>query len=462
MQPFLFVVFSLKKQPMISLRLDVSKAEQFLEAGAVAKAGEPMAEIHRMLLSGKGKGNDFLGWLNLPSGTDKDLIERITAEAAEIRSHSELLVVIGIGGSYLGARAVIDALGEPFESLKKDRSHPFIIYAGQNISENYHKSLLELLDHYSYSVAVISKSGTTTEPAVAFRLIRNHLEKKYGTEGARKRIIAVTDARKGALKKMADTEGYSSYIIPDDVGGRFSVLTPVGLLPIAVAGFDIRKIMEGAGAMEQYLKVKSDYKDNPAALYAIVRNLLYQSGKTTELMVSFESQLNFIIEWWKQLYGESEGKENKGIFPAGVNFTTDLHSMGQYIQEGKRNLFETVISVEKPSKELTIPSEKEDLDGLNFLSGKRMHEVNRMAELGTLIAHTDGGVPNIRLILPGISERTIGELIYFFEFACALSGYMLGVNPFDQPGVEAYKKNMFALLGKPGFEKEQEEIRKRF
>ena len=447
---------------MISLKLDISKAEQFLQPGQIGQAGESMKDAHRMLLSGTGKGNGFLGWLNLPSGTAGDLVDRINRDAEQIRSHSELFVVIGIGGSYLGARAVIEALGDPFEPLKKDRPNPFVIYAGQNISEDYHASLLELLDHYSYSVAVISKSGTTTEPAVAFRLIRRHLEKKYGKEGVRQRIFAVTDAKKGALKHMADAEGYASYVIPDDIGGRFSVLTPVGLLPVAVAGFDIRELITGAAGMEQALKGTADCRDNPAALYAIVRNLLYRSGKTTELLVSYESRLNFMIEWWKQLYGESEGKENKGIFPAGVNFTTDLHSLGQYIQDGMRNLFETVISVEKPGKEQVIPSEKEDLDGLNFLSGKRMHEVNRMAELGTLIAHTDGGVPNIRLSLPGIHEKTIGELIYFFEFACALSGYTLGVNPFDQPGVEAYKTNMFALLGKPGFEKEREDIRKRF
>jgi glucose-6-phosphate isomerase len=370
-------------------------------------------------------------------------------------------VVIGIGGSYLGARAVIDALNHPFHSLLPNRKHPVILYAGENLDEDYHQGLLEVLDHYDYSVAVISKSGTTTEPAVAFRLVKSHLIKKYGPKGAAGRIIAVTDAKRGALKKMADQEGYSTYVIPDDVGGRFSVLTPVGLLPIAVAGFDIVKLVNGAGKMMETCLSSPDFEKNPAMRYAAIRNALYRSGKAIEILVNYLPNLYYMTEWWKQLYGESEGKEHKGIFPAGAGFTTDLHSMGQYIQDGARILFETVLSVESSWTELRVPELPEDPDGLNFLAGKKLSEINHMAELGTLLAHVDGGVPNIRIILQKLDEEILGQLIYFFEFACALSGYLLGVNPFDQPGVEAYKKNMFALTGKPGFEKEGEDLRRR-
>ncbi len=414
-----------------------------------------------MLTSQTGKGNDFLGWVDLPVQLEPALLARIQADADHIREMAELFVVIGIGGSYLGSKAVIEALANPFDALTGGSGNPSIVFAGENLSEDYHAQLLDLLDHKEYAVAVISKSGTTTEPAIAFRLIRKHIEAKYGKEEARKRIFAITDSSRGALKKLADAEGYSSYVIPDDIGGRYSVLTPVGLLPIAVAGFDIRKLVEGAVQMREVALKSSDFEQNPCAHYAAARNILLRSGKFVEILVAFEPGLLYVIEWWKQLYGESEGKENKGIFPAGVTFTSDLHSMGQYIQEGMRMLFETVISVGEPAFQLVVPDDPENLDGLNFLSGMRLSEVNRQAELGTMLAHVDGGVPNIRVSIPTINEYYLGQLIYFFEFSCALSGYALGVNPFDQPGVEAYKKNMFALLGKPGFEKETAELRKK-
>lgn len=446
---------------MPNLKLDVSKVKNFIGEPCLPRFQEQINAFHEMLLNKTGKGNDFLGWVDLPTQIDAALVDRIRADAAKIRSMAEVFVVIGIGGSYLGSRAVIEALGNPFEDLQRGSDYPYVIFAGENLSEDYHSHLIALLDKKDYAVAVISKSGTTTEPAVAFRIIRKHIEAKYGKDGARQRIFAITDASKGALKKLADTEGYSSYVIPDDVGGRYSVLTPVGLLPIAVAGFNIGALVEGAVSMRE-LALKSDNCDeNPCALYAAVRNILYRNGKFIEIMVAYEPNMLYFIEWWKQLYGESEGKENKGIFPAGVTFTSDLHSMGQYIQEGMRTLFETVISIEQPETTLVIPDDPDNLDGLNFLSGKRFSEVNRMAELGTMLAHVDGGVPNIRIILPVLNEYYLGQLIYFFEFACALSGYALGVNPFDQPGVEAYKKNMFALLGKPGFEKETAELRNR-
>lgn len=336
-----------------------------------------------------------------------------------------------------------------------------MVYAGQNIGEDYTAELLDLLSNKDFSVVVISKSGTTTEPAIAFRLLKELLEKKYPAAEVKDRIVAITDASKGALRTLADREGYQTYVIPDDVGGRYSVLTPVGLLPIAIAGLDIEQLVKGAVDMETATAPGVAYDQNPSTLYAAVRNLLYQKGKTTEILVNYHPKLHFLAEWWKQLYGESEGKENKGIFPAAVDFTTDLHSMGQWIQEGERNIFETVISVEGANRKLEVPSDKDDLDGLNYLAGKRIDEVNKMAELGTLVAHVDGGVPNIRISVPQLNEYYIGQLIFFFEKACGISGYVLGVNPFDQPGVEAYKKNMFALLGKPGFEKETEALRKR-
>jgi glucose-6-phosphate isomerase len=446
---------------MTKIRFDISKALPFVDKTSFETITEEVMRQHQTLLSGTGKGNDHLGWLHLPSLATPGFIDRIKEDSKRIRTDSKIFVVIGIGGSYLGARAVIEALADPFSAYSPGNKDILVVYAGENLSEDYHHSLLKLLDEVDYSVAVISKSGTTTEPAVAFRIIKSHIEKKYGREKAASRIIAITDAAKGALKKMAEIENYTTYVIPDDVGGRYSVLTPVGLLPIAVAGFNVARLLEGARMMEEMLFSSPDPEINSAVIYAAIRNALYRNGKTVEVLVNYEPRLFFLGEWWKQLFGESEGKENKGIFPAGVSFTTDLHSMGQYIQEGLRNLFETVISVEQSGSLLQVPADADNYDGLNYLQGKKLSEINYMAELGTLLAHVDGGVPNIRITLPVINEETIGQLIYFFEFSCALSGYMLGVNPFDQPGVEAYKKNMFALLGKPGFEMKGAELRKR-
>jgi glucose-6-phosphate isomerase len=361
----------------------------------------------------------------------------------------------------LGARAVIEALSPQFNLLKKKQGNPIVLFAGFNISEDYHHELLKVLDEKDYTMIVISKSGTTTEPAIAFRLLRRHMEQKYGVEEARKRIVAITDKSKGALKQLADEEGYETFVVPDDVGGRFSVLTPVGLLPIAVAGINIRALLDGARYMETFVKKDYSIEKNPVSAYAAVRNVLYKKEKFVEILVNYMPRLYYLTEWWKQLYGESEGKEGKGIFPAGVNFTADLHSMGQYLQEGMRIMFETVISVERPKTELRVPEDEANLDNLNYLAGKRIHEVNEKAELATKLAHVDGGVPNLVIKVPEIKEEYLGELIYFFEMACAVSGYILGVNPFDQPGVEAYKKNMFALLGKPGFEKQAEALKKR-
>ncbi|OQX80455.1 MAG: glucose-6-phosphate isomerase [Bacteroidetes bacterium 4484_276] len=421
-----------------------------------------ITKCHDAILNKTGKGSDFLGWVDLPTSIDKRLLVDIDNTANKLRAHSEVFVVIGIGGSYLGARAVIDALKHHFDFMRPHEVNkkPVIVYAGHNISEDYLADLLDVLDNKDYSLTVISKSGTTTEPAIAFRILKTHLENKYG-EGAKDRIIAITDGEKGALKQLSINKGYKSYIVPDDVGGRYSVLTPVGLLPIAVAGFDIQKLVEGANDMRVFLHSSPSIDSNPAAMYAAARNALYESGKHLEIMVSYLPNLYYLTEWWKQLYGESEGKEGKGIFPAGVVNTTDLHSMGQYIQEGERKIFETVLSVDQVQRERTIPFDNDDLDSLNYISGKNIHYVNQMAEAGTTIAHVDGDVPNIRISIPEINEYYLGQLIYFFEFACALSGYALGINPFDQPGVEAYKKNMFALLGKKGFEKETEAIRKR-
>ena len=443
------------------MQLDISKAVSFASRETMKQNIKELASLHEVLVNGTGKGNEFLGWIKLPTGADPALLKRIKSDAEKIRNQSQLFVVIGIGGSYLGAKAVIDCLSHPFLPFLPGRKEPVIVYAGENLSEDYHAGLMEILDHFDYSVAVISKSGTTTEPAVAFRIIKAHLEKKYGKKKAAERIYAVTDAQRGALKKLAEREGYSTYVIPDNIGGRYSVLTPVGLLPIAVAGFDIEILIGGARRMMEQCLVSTDPGKNLAIQYAAVRNALYQSGKTIEILVNYLPGLYYFTEWWKQLYGESEGKENKGIFPAGVSFTTDLHSMGQYIQEGTRLMFETVLSVENSGKELRVPFQEKDPDGLNFLAGKRLTEINHMAEMGTLLAHVDGGVPNIRISVTGLNEETLGELIYFFEFACALSGYLLGVNPFDQPGVEAYKKNMFALIGKPGFEEEGKKLRER-
>ena len=410
----------------------------------------------RTIYSRTGAGNDFLGWVNLPSSITPAFIKDVKAKADELRKKSEIFVVVGIGGSYLGARAVIEALSNHFEHLV-NTGNPKIIYAGHNMSEDYMSDLIKLLDKKDYSMTVISKSGTTTEPAVAFRILKNHIEKKYGKAEAKTRIVAITDKAKGALKVLSDSEGYKTYVVPDDVGGRYSVLTPVGLLPIAVAGVDIEKLVAGAQLMEKYC-LENQNNNNVAAQYAMARHALYHAGKTNEILVNYEPHLCYFSEWWKQLYGESEGKDGKGTFPASVTFTTDLHSMGQYIQEGLRNLMETVISVENPANEFRIPADDANLDQMNYIAGRRLNEVNQTAEKATILAHVDGGVPNIRIVIPRIDAYVLGQLIYFFEMGCALSGYMLGVNPFNQPGVEAYKKNMFALLGKPGYEELRERL----
>ena len=416
---------------------------------------------NRALHEGTLPGNDFLGWVNLPSSITEAQIEEIENSAVQLRTLCDVVVVVGIGGSYLGAKAVIDALANSFDWLKTKREDPVIVYAGNNISEDYLYELMEYLEDKSFGIINISKSGTTTEPALSFRVLKNQLEKKVGREDARKRIVAITDASKGALRTLAIQEGYKTFVIPDDVGGRYSVLTAVGLLPIAVAGINIRMLLQGATDIEKETDQTVSFKDNLSAIYAVTRNELYKKGKKIEILANFHPKLHYFAEWWKQLFGESEGKENKGIFNAAVNFTTDLHSMGQWIQEGERTIFETTISVDSPNNKLTIPHDTANLDGLNYLEGKRVDEVNKMAELGTRIAHVDGGVPNIVISIPELSPYYIGQLIYFFEKACGISGYLLGVNPFDQPGVEAYKANMFALLEKPGFEKETKELKKR-
>ncbi|MBU1368646.1 MAG: glucose-6-phosphate isomerase [Bacteroidetes bacterium] len=445
---------------MIQVKLELDQLYSFVSKEDLHAYDRQVISAYRKLYNKTGAGNDFLGWIDLPSATSDEMLDQISAHAKTLQAKSEVFVVIGIGGSYLGARAVIEALNSYFATSQKT-AVPQIIYAGHQISEDYLAELLEFLNHKEYSMAVISKSGTTTEPAIAFRMLRTHIEKKYGVEEARKRIVAITDKSRGALKQLADSEGYVSYVVPDDVGGRYSVLTAVGLLPIAVAGMDIKALLAGARKMEAMSRAVQKIHGNPIALYAAARQALYRSGKTIEIMVNYEPKLFYFSEWWKQLYGESEGKDQKGIFPAAVGFTTDLHSMGQYIQDGLRNLFETVISVEKPRHELRIPKAESDLDQLNYIAGKRLSEVNLMAELGTTLAHVDGGVPNLRIRIPEVSEDVLGQLIYFFEMGCALSGYMLEVNPFDQPGVEAYKKNMFALLGKEGFENQTAELQKR-
>lgn len=448
---------------MIDLKVETRGLEGFIKQEELDSFTNELILHRQTLINKTGKGNDFLGWITLPDEIDEQLISSIENDARNIGRMADIYVVVGIGGSYLGARAVIEALQNNFASLldKQHRGKPLVVYAGNNLSEDYLADLLKVLDQRDYALTVISKSGTTTEPAVAFRILRRHLEEKYGKEEARKRIIAITDQSKGALKRLATSEGYKTYVVPDDVGGRYSVLTPVGLLPIAVAGYNIRELIQGAKAMKESILASDSLNDNPAFKYVAARNALYRNGKPIEITVNYQPSLNYITEWWKQLFGESEGKQNRGIFPAGVSFTTDLHSMGQYVQEGLRIIFETVLSIEQPQKDITIPREEDDSDGLNFVAGRRISMVNREAERGTLLAHIDGGVPNIIISLPKINENTLGQLIYFYEFSCALSGYVLDVNPFDQPGVEAYKKNMFALLGKPGFEKQTEELRER-
>ncbi|MDO5571483.1 MAG: glucose-6-phosphate isomerase [Bacteroidales bacterium] len=443
------------------MKLSIEKVYPFISKEDILKLGKEAKDCNVVVENGSGKGNDFLGWVNLPSSVSAEEIADINAAAEKLRAKCEVIVVIGIGGSYLGAKAVIDALSSSFDLLKTDRKNPVMLYAGQNIGEEYLAELLESLKGKQFGLINISKSGTTTEPAIAFRLLKSVLEGNVGKAEAKERIIAVTDAKKGALRKLADQEGYKTFIIPDNVGGRFSVLTPVGLLPIAAAGYDITALLNGASEMEKATASSIEFSENKSEIYAATRNALYRSGKKIEILVNFHPKLHYFGEWWKQLFGESEGKEHKGIFPAAVDFTTDLHSMGQWIQEGERTIFETVISVEKPNKSVVIPTDEANLDGLNFLAGKGVDQVNKMAELGTQIAHVDGGVPNLKISIERINEFNLGQLIYFFERACGISGYMLKVNPFDQPGVEAYKKNMFALLEKPGYEAETKAIKER-
>jgi glucose-6-phosphate isomerase len=446
---------------MEQIKLDISRVYDFVSAEEIKKLSKEASVAQNTLYKGDGLGNDYLGWLHLPSEVSEAQITGIETAVAGLKEKTEVLVVVGIGGSYLGARAVNDALAHNFSHLKKGQKAPHMLFAGHNIGEDYMHELLELLDEKHYSIVVISKSGTTTEPALAFRILKNHLEEKIGKEEARDRIIAVTDSSKGALRQLAGDEGYRSYVIPDNVGGRFSVFTPVGLIPLAICGVDIRELLAGAKEMSQQCDPSLPFEENPAALYAATRNALYRSGKKIELLVNYQNKLHYVSEWWKQLYGESEGKEGKGIFPAAVDNSTDLHSMGQYIQEGERTLFETVISVEKTNHQINIPGDPANLDQLNYLEGKNIDHVNKMAELGTILAHLDGGVPNIRISVPALSARYLGQLLYFFENACGISGYMLSINPFNQPGVEAYKKNMFALLEKPGFEEETAKIKSR-
>ncbi len=444
------------------INFDYSKALSFINQHEIDYLAEPIKLAHEQLHNGTGVGSDALGWIDLPTQYDKEEFARIQKAAKKIQSDSDVLIVIGIGGSYLGARAAIEALSHSFYNMlpKDKRKTPEIYFAGNNISSTYITHLMDLVEGKDYSVNVISKSGTTTEPAVAFRIFRADLEKKYGKEEARKRIYATTDKEKGALKKLANEEGYESFIIPDDVGGRYSVLTPVGLLPIATAGINIEEMMQGAADASKEFS-NPNVAENLSYQYAAVRNALYRKGKAIEILVNYEPSLHYVAEWWKQLFGESEGKDYKGIYPASVDFSTDLHSMGQFIQEGSRNIFETIIQVEEVAEHITIESDPDDLDGLNFLAGKTMDFVNKKAFQGTMLAHTDGQVPNLTVTVPNMTPYSFGYLVYFFEKACGISGYLQGVNPFDQPGVEAYKRNMFALLGKPGYEKEKAELEAR-
>ena len=447
---------------MKSISLNITKAASFLAEGAV-KAYEPKVKAAQEALeNGTCEGNDFLGWLHLPSSITSEFLDEIQAVANTLREKCEVVVVGGIGGSYLGARAVIEGLGNSFAWLVNDKKNPTILFAGNNIGEDYLFELTSYLKDKKFGVINISKSGTTTETALAFRLLKKQCEDQRGKDEAKDVIVAVTDAKKGAARTCADKEGYKSFIIPDNVGGRFSVLTPVGLLPIAVAGFDVKQLVAGAAEMEKACGKDVAFEENPAAIYAATRQALYtQAGKKIEIVCNFQPKLHYFAEWWKQLYGESEGKDLKGIFPAACDFTTDLHSMGQWIQQGERSIFETVISVETPNEKLLFPHDDENLDGLNFLEGKRVDEVNKMAELGTRLAHVDGGVPNILVNVPELNAYYLGQLIYFFEKACGISGLLEEVNPFNQPGVEAYKKNMFALLNKPGYEAESKAIQER-
>ncbi|PWJ49110.1 glucose-6-phosphate isomerase [Faecalicatena contorta] len=441
---------------------DYSKASSFIQEHELEYMSELAAQAKDKLVAKTGAGNDFLGWIDLPVDYDKEEFARIKKAAEQIRSDSKVLLVIGIGGSYLGARAAIDFLGHSFANIVSEeiRKSPEIYYVGNSISSTYIKDLIDVVGDRDFSINMISKSGTTTEPAIAFRVFKDILEKKYGKEGAAKRIYATTDKSRGALKNLATEEGYETFVVPDDVGGRFSVLTAVGLLPIAVSGADITKLMEGAQTARKEA-LENDFAENDALQYAAVRNILLRKGKTIEVLANYEPSLHYVSEWWKQLYGESEGKDQRGIFPASVDLTTDLHSMGQFIQDGNRILFETVLNVEASQAELIMNEEPVDLDGLNYLTGKTVDFINKSAMNGTILAHTDGNVPNLLVTIPEQTEFYLGQLFYFFEFAVGVSGYLLGVNPFNQPGVESYKKNMFALLGKPGYEKEREELLKR-
>ncbi|ADC87984.1 MULTISPECIES: glucose-6-phosphate isomerase [Staphylococcus] len=442
---------------MTHIQLDYSKTLEFFEKHELEQQQEIVKSIHRTIHEGTGAGHDFLGWLDLPENYDKEEFSRIVEAAKRIKANSDVLVVIGIGGSYLGARAAIEMLTSSF---RNNTEYPEIVFVGNHLSSTYTQELLDYLADKDFSVNVISKSGTTTEPAVAFRLFKQLVEQRYGKKEAQTRIFATTDKAKGALKQLADNEGYETFVVPDDVGGRYSVLTAVGLLPIAAAGINVEAMMIGANKARKELS-SDNLDDNIAYQYATIRNVLYNKGYTTEMLINYEPSMQYFNEWWKQLFGESEGKDFKGIYPSSANYTTDLHSLGQYVQEGRRFLFETVVKVNHPKQDITIEEDSEDLDGLNYLAGKTMDEVNTKAFEGTLLAHTDGGVPNIVINVPRLDEETFGYLVYFFELACAMSGYQLGVNPFNQPGVEAYKQNMFALLGKPGYEDKKADLEAR-
>lgn len=446
---------------MINLQFRYKYVLGFLSEEEIHLMQDEVDIAYSQLVEKAGKGNQFLGWLDLPVRMDDTLLSQIETDAKLLREKAEIIVVIGIGGSYLGARAIIEALSSPFSAFNTEVNNPQLVFAGNNLGQDYHAELLRLLDKKEYALLVISKSGNTTEPAIAFRILKNHIEKKYGVAGASERIIAITDATRGALKSISEKQGYKTYTIPEDVGGRYSVLTPVGLLPVAAAGYNIRQLVQGAAEMRKACIETSSLAESPAALYAAIRALLYRMGKQVEILVNYEPSMHYFNEWWKQLFGESEGKEYEGLFPAGADFTGDLHTMGQYIQQGQRILFETVIHIQKTRHLLSVPPDEANLDNLNYLAGKTLQEVNDMAALGATLAHTDGEVPNLDILLPAMDERSLGELIYFFEFACGLSGYLSGINPFNQPGVEAYKNNMFALLGKPGFEQETDSIRTR-
>ncbi|WP_414044657.1 glucose-6-phosphate isomerase [Macrococcus equi] len=445
---------------MTHIKFDYSTAKSFFGEHELEQMQSIVNGVHQTIHEGTGAGSDFLGWVNLPKDYDKEEFARIQAAAKKIQSNSEVLIVIGIGGSYLGARAAIEMLNKHFDHLRNEQGKPQIIFAGHQLSSSYLSDLIEYVKDKEFSVNVISKSGTTTEPAVAFRLFKKLLEEKYGKEGAKERIFATTDKAKGALKSLATTEGYETFVVPDDVGGRFSVLTAVGLLPIAASGHDIEAMMQGAELARNELSSES-ISENIAYQYAVIRNVLYNKGYTIEMLINYEPSLQYFNEWWKQLFGESEGKDFKGIYPSSANFSTDLHSLGQYVQEGRRDIFETVVKVTNPRADITIEEDENDLDGLNFLAGKTLDFVNTKAFQGTILAHSDGGVPNLVVEVPKLDALTFGYMVYFFELSVAMSGYILGVNPFNQPGVEAYKQNMFALLGKPGFEDKKAELEER-